>query len=47
MRAYWAAMRGAKVDGAGQGTQPETAGHNGAASNNRSEKAGRKQGRKK
>ena len=47
MRAYWAAKRAAKVNGAGAGTQSETAGQNGAASSKRSGKTGRKQGRKK
>jgi hypothetical protein len=47
MRAYWAAKRGAKPDGAGQGTQSETASQNGAASSKRGGKTGRKQGRKK
>jgi hypothetical protein len=46
MRAYWAAKRATKVDGAGQGTQSETARQNGAASSKRGGK-GRKQGRKK
>jgi hypothetical protein len=47
MKAYWAAKRTQKVDGAGAGTQSETAAQNGAASSKRGEKAGRKQGRKK
>lgn len=28
MKAYWAARRAAKVNGAGEGARPETAGHN-------------------
>jgi hypothetical protein len=47
MRAYWAAKRAAKVNGAGAGTQSETAGQNGARSSKRGGDAGRKQGRKK
>jgi hypothetical protein len=47
MRAYWAARRAAKVDGAGAGTQSETAGQNGAPSSKPTGKTGRKQGRKK
>ena len=42
MRAYWAAKRAAKVDGAGEGTQSETARQNGAPTSNRSGKAGHK-----
>jgi len=47
MKAYWAAKRSQRVDGAGAGTQSETAGQNGAASSKSGRKAGRKQGRKK
>ena len=47
MRAYWAAKRAQRVDGAGAGTQSETAGQNGAASGKSGRKAGRKHGRKK
>ena len=47
MRAYWAAKRAQKVDGAGAGTQSETAGQNGAASSKGAGKTGRKPGRKK
>jgi hypothetical protein len=35
MKAYWAARRAAKVDGAGKDTQSKNAGQNGAASNTR------------
>jgi hypothetical protein len=47
MKAYWAAKRAQRVDGAGAGTQSETAGQNGAASSKRSETTGRKHARKK
>jgi hypothetical protein len=47
MKAYWAAKRAQKVNGAGEGTQSETASQNGAASTKRGGNAGRKQGRKK
>jgi hypothetical protein len=47
MKAYWAAKRAQKVNGAGEGTQSETAGQNGAPSSKRGGDAGRKQGRKK
>ena len=47
MKAYWAARRAQKVDGAGAGTQSETAAQNGAASSKRTGKTVRKQGRKK
>jgi len=47
MKAYWAAKRAQKVNGAGEGTQSETAGQNGAPSSKRGGNAGRKQGRKK
>jgi hypothetical protein len=42
MKAYWAAKRAQKADGAGAGTQSDTAGQNGAATSNRGGKAGRK-----
>jgi hypothetical protein len=47
MKAYWAAKRTQKVNGAGEGTQSKTAGQNGAPSSKRRGNAGRKQGRKK
>ena len=47
MRAYWAARRAEKVNGAGEGTQSATAGRNGAPSNKRGGNARRKQERKK
>jgi hypothetical protein len=47
MKAYWAAKRSQKVNGAGEGTQSETAGKNGAPSSKRGGNARRKQGRKK
>jgi hypothetical protein len=47
MKAYWAAKRAQKVNGAGEGTQSETAGQNAAPSSKRGGNAGRKQGRKK
>jgi hypothetical protein len=47
MRAYWAAKRATKVNGAGAGTQSETAKQNGAPSSTRGERAAQKRERKK
>jgi hypothetical protein len=47
MKAHWAGKRSQKVNGAGEGTQSETAGKNGAPSRKRGGNARRKQGRKK
>jgi hypothetical protein len=44
MKAYWAARRAAKPNGAGEGTQSKTAGQNGAATSKRAGKTRRKQG---
>jgi hypothetical protein len=47
MKAYWAARRAQKVNGAGEGTQSDTASQDGAPTSKRGGNAGRKQGRKK